>query len=98
LDKLELKRIKSVGKERKVKERAKGWEDVNGVSVKKAKGANAFDGLDDEEKKRAEKEWVSDEEMDDEAVAAGSELKESKQADAVAPNNAPLPIVDEEPL
>ncbi|KAF2126434.1 hypothetical protein P153DRAFT_251991, partial [Dothidotthia symphoricarpi CBS 119687] len=65
MDKLELKRIKSFGRELKVKERAKGWEDVNGVATKKTK-KGTFDVLDDEADDKAEREWVSDDEMDDE--------------------------------
>ncbi|KAH7377771.1 Alb1-domain-containing protein [Pyrenochaeta sp. MPI-SDFR-AT-0127] len=104
-EKLELKRQKSLGSEKKIKERAKGWEDVNGVTVKKSKKTTAFDGLDEEtEDKRKEREWVSDEEMDgndlttSEGVeAAKDEVKESgKQVEEVIPESVPLPVeVDE---
>ncbi|KAF2646229.1 hypothetical protein P280DRAFT_368951, partial [Massarina eburnea CBS 473.64] len=40
MDKLELKRVKSFGKEKKVKERAKAWDEVNetGLNKKKTRG------------------------------------------------------------
>ncbi|KAF1938493.1 hypothetical protein EJ02DRAFT_383596 [Clathrospora elynae] len=103
MDQLELKRMKSVGREKKIKERAKGWEDVNGDGLKKTKKGNAFEELEAEEK-RGEKEWVSDAEMDDEdAVAGGSETVaegevkcEGKQVEAVVPGSVPLPVEEEE--
>lgn len=109
MDKLELKRIKSMGSERKIKERAKGWEDVNGVSMKKSKkGVNAFEGLDDEEteEQRKEREWVSDEEMDgndltapDAAASSNGEVKgEGKPTEVIAPAAVPLPVEEDELL
>ncbi|CAO2655395.1 Nn.00g104590.m01.CDS01 [Neocucurbitaria sp. VM-36] len=105
MDKLELKRIKSLGNEKKVKERAKGWEDVNGVSVKKSKKtASAFEGLDDAdtEENRRERGWVSDEEMDGNDLAApngSGEVKgEGKPADVVVPATVPLPVEEDELL
>ncbi|KAF1847179.1 uncharacterized protein K460DRAFT_276760 [Cucurbitaria berberidis CBS 394.84] len=109
MDKLELKRMKSLGSEKKIKERAKGWEDVNGVSVKKSKkSANAFEELDDEdtEEKRQEREWVSDDEMDGNDLAApkdaanipGGVKGEGKPTEAIVPTSAPLPVEEDELL
>ena len=71
MDKLELKVQKSAGKEKKVRDRKKGWEELNvhGGNEKsvKMKRGNVFNGLEDgEEESRSgkEREWVSDEEMD----------------------------------
>ncbi|KAF2743231.1 hypothetical protein M011DRAFT_481007 [Sporormia fimetaria CBS 119925] len=62
LDKLETKVKKSVAKEKTVKERAKGWEEVN--EEKKKKQKNPFAALEDDgEDTREKREWVSDEEM-----------------------------------
>lgn len=91
MDKLELKRIKSFGKEKKVKERAKGWEDVNGISVKKTKKK------DGDEKK--DSEWVSDEEMDgDEAAPAVGEVEGEAQTVDTAAASIPLPAAEDELL
>ncbi|KAF1957758.1 hypothetical protein CC80DRAFT_442665 [Byssothecium circinans] len=72
MDKLELKRAKSFGKEKKVKQRAKAWDEVNeaGLSRKKSKkgmvGGDAFEGLDEEEGlRRGQRKWELDEEMED---------------------------------
>ncbi|KAF2438369.1 hypothetical protein P171DRAFT_526062 [Karstenula rhodostoma CBS 690.94] len=66
-DKLALKVAKSLGREKKVKERRKGWEDINEAKRKKAAKANAFGALggDDEGEGKAG-EWVTlgDLEMD----------------------------------
>ncbi|KAF2681511.1 hypothetical protein K458DRAFT_309438 [Lentithecium fluviatile CBS 122367] len=98
MDKLELKRMKSVGKEKKVKERAKGWEEVNGVWTKKKKTKNTLE--EDEQEKRGGREWVSDEEMDD--TAAGTEdavpdaiAGEVKELEVVVPASVPLPVATE---
>jgi hypothetical protein len=104
MDKLELKRMKSVGKVTVVKERAKGWEDVNTNGTKKPRKENVIDQL--AEEKRKEREWVSDEDMDDEEAGApdGTEQKveevkgESKAEDAVLPQSVPLPVEKDEML
>jgi len=101
LDKLELKVAKSVGKEKKTKERRKGWEEVNGEKKKKNKGGNVFDALSDEDsEQRKEREWVSDEEMDEDGIddrpsAAEGEVK---QLEVVAPANVPLPVEVEDEM
>ncbi|KAF2825545.1 hypothetical protein CC86DRAFT_323988 [Ophiobolus disseminans] len=109
LDKMQVKVVKSLGKELKVKERAKGWEDVNdeGVKKKKTKKSAAVDDMDnDTEAKRKEREWVSDEDMDDTEVVlqdpsstSNGEVKgEGNQADAIVPESVPLPVVEDELL
>lgn len=85
MDKRQVKVVKSLGKERNIKERSKGWEDVNGDGKKRKKTT----GLDDDKNDR---EWVSDKDMDDTAVAAAPE-----PAAAVA-ESIPLPVVEDELL
>lgn len=104
LDKMELKVQKSVGRERKVKERRKGWEEVNEIKKKRRK-QNAFEALEDgEEAGRKDREWVSDEEMDGD-VNGGAEdgmednvvvpeiAGEVKKLELVDPESVPLPAV-----
>ncbi|KAF2279946.1 uncharacterized protein EI97DRAFT_358578, partial [Westerdykella ornata] len=64
LDKLELKVQKSVAREKNVRERRKGWEEVNGERRDK-KQRNPFEALEEGnfESSTREREWVSDEEM-----------------------------------
>lgn len=96
MDKLELKVQKSVGKEKKVKDRRKGWDEVNGEKRKK----NAFEILEGGEEKK-EREWVSDEEMPEVEVDSGlqadvvGEVKE-----VVVPESMPQPVstVEEDEL
>jgi hypothetical protein len=106
-EKLALKRAKSRGKEQKIKERAKGWEDVNGDGTKKSKKEVALDEL-KEEAKRREREWVSDEEMDDEEAGAqngvavepqaGDIKGENKQVESAVPASVPLAVEEDEML
>ncbi|KAJ5020439.1 Alb1-domain-containing protein [Bipolaris maydis] len=65
MDKLANKRLKSLGKGRKVTERAKGWEDINGEGVKKVKKGGM--------------EWGGDEDMDEasEAKEVGATVAQS---------------------
>jgi hypothetical protein len=109
-DKMELKVVKSLGKERNIKERSKGWEDVNdeGKEKKKKKSKKVDVEVKDEEKEeqRKEREWVSDEDMDDTDTAAqenetaelGQVEGESKQVDAILPESVPLPVEEDELL
>jgi hypothetical protein len=108
MDKLEKKRAKSVGKSKKIVERAKGWEDVNGDGSKKSKKEVALEQLEAEEK-RKEREWVSDEDMDVEeetaAAAEGGDVVkdgevkgESKEADVEISQSIPAPVETEEML
>ncbi|OAG23449.1 hypothetical protein CC77DRAFT_1092776 [Alternaria alternata] len=102
MDKLEKKRAKSVGKSKKIVERAKGWENVNGDGTKKSKKQIAIEQLEDEEK-RKEREWVSDEDMDVEeetaAVEENGEVKgEGKEMDAEISEKVPAPVEVEEML
>jgi hypothetical protein len=84
LDKLELKVQKSLTKEKKVRERKKGWEDVN-EEKKEKKQKNAFEALEDQDDDR---EWVSDEEMPE--VELGAE--------DVAGAVKAVPVADSVPL
>ncbi|KAF2011471.1 hypothetical protein BU24DRAFT_426557 [Aaosphaeria arxii CBS 175.79] len=75
VEKLALKRQKSLGREKVIRERAKGWDEVNGEKVK-AKSKNAFNALaeeEDDEPSTERKVW-GDEEManaeEDTAVVA----------------------------
>ncbi|CAN9222258.1 unnamed protein product [Alternaria alternata] len=102
MDKLEKKRAKSVGKSKKIVERAKGWEDVNGDGTKKSKKQIAIEQLEDEEK-RKEREWVSDEDMDVEeetaAVEENGEVKgKGKEMDAEISEKVPASVEVEEML
>lgn len=106
IDKRHVKVVKSLDKEKTVKERSKGWEDVNGDGKKK-KSANAFEELDaDAQQTREEREWVSDEEMDDTEAEGqqgsgltAEEVKgEGKPLDAVVPESIPLPVEEDELL
>jgi hypothetical protein len=93
MDKLELKRQKSKLREKTVKERAKGWEDINGDGGKRKKGAFdvlAVEGDDDDD----EKAWV-DEEMGD-ATAKDAEAQDTATKEDTAV--AALPVVDDELL
>jgi hypothetical protein len=93
MDKLELKRQKSKLREKNVKERAKGWEDINGEGGKRKKGAFdvlAVEGDDDDD----EKAWV-DEEMGD---AAGKDAEVQDTATKEDTAVAALPVVDDELL
>lgn len=102
LDKLELKVARSVGKEKKIRERRKGWEEVNGG--KKAKSGNAFEVLEENGTEERRKEWVSDEEMDngDADMDAENEglpvavVGEVKHLEVVLPETVPLPVATEE--
>ena len=88
--------MKSVGKEKVVKERAKGWEDVNGEGAKK-KSKNVFGELGE---KKGDREWVSDEDMDEEVKNGEGEVQGTgKEEDAVvAPESVALPVAEDEML
>ena len=96
MDKLELKRIKSFGKEKAVKERAKGWEDINGEGggKKRVKSVVFEDGEGEggELKRKKESGWVGEEEMD--GVDGAVESKD----DVVVPESVPLPVQEDELL
>jgi hypothetical protein len=108
LDKMQVKVVKSLGKEKNIKERSKGWEDVNGESTtKKRKDVKVLDEVnDDDEEEKKNREWVSDEEMDDTAVvgaepstAQGGEVKgESKEVEVATAANTALTAVEDELL
>jgi len=88
LDKLEVKVQRSVGNEKKVRERRKGWEEVN--DGKKKKGG--FEVLGDgEEDGGKEREWVSDEEMDGAADVVVPEVSGEVKEVVVLPASVPLP-------
>ena len=82
LDKLQNKVAKSVGKEKRVIERRKGWDEVN-VDKRKLlrKKGNAFGALEDEGTEGREREWVSDEEMPE---ADGGSGEDDRMVDGVA--------------
>ncbi|USP81962.1 uncharacterized protein yc1106_09236 [Curvularia clavata] len=94
MDKLANKRLKSMGKGRKITERSKGWEDINGEGAKKGKKGTTLE--DEAEQKKTEREWVSDEDMDD---GGDGEVKgESKEVDVAIAQSAAAPVEEEEML
>ncbi|CAA9959585.1 hypothetical protein PTMSG1_03002 [Pyrenophora teres f. maculata] len=101
MEKLEKKRMKSLGKEKKIKERAKGWEDVNGEGLKKSKKEHMVEEVEAEEM-RGDGGWVSDEEMDEEVGGAGAtdgEVKgEGKKVDTAVPETVSAPAVEVEEM
>lgn len=72
MDKLELKRAKSYGRERKVKERAKGWEDINEIEGRKKKKGKKEAGT--------EGEW---EDVDEVAEAKGRKWLDEEMEEVV---------------
>jgi len=73
LDKLEVKREKSFGREKKVKERAKGWEEVNGGGAV----VTGKMGRSEDRKNVGVEEaagWVSDEGMEGEAKSGDAQV------------------------
>ena len=81
MDKLAVKVAASVGREKRVKERRKGWDEVNEEKRKKkgkkeVAGGNVFEMLGEEGGKR-EREWGGDEDMDG---AEGGELQVGGEA------------------
>jgi hypothetical protein len=107
IDKQHVKIVKSLDKEKIVKERSKGWEDVNGDGKKKKKTTNPSEELgEDEQAKRDEREWVNDEEMDDTEAGvqtvqdtSAAEVKgDGKPLEAVVPESVALPVQDDELL
>ncbi|KAF9700262.1 hypothetical protein EKO04_001798 [Ascochyta lentis] len=101
MDKWELKRAKSITKAASIKERAKLWDDINGESTSRKKSAFATlaEGNETEASKK-EREWVSDEDMDEAAAAAkeAAVQSEGKPAEAAAPVSAPAAPVQEDEL
>lgn len=102
IDKLELKRAKSAGKEKKVRERSKGWEEVNGERVvkKTTNGVNGFAALGGEEEggEWESRKWGSDEDMDADRDGDGDGVvKEGKvkEADVAAAAAAAAEVEDE---
>ncbi|EMD65138.1 hypothetical protein GGP41_003777 [Bipolaris sorokiniana] len=87
MDKLANKRLKSLGKGRKVTERAKGWEDVNGEGAKKVKKGGVLGDSEDVELKRGEREWGGDEDMDE----AGEVKGEVKEVDVAVAQSVAVP-------
>jgi hypothetical protein len=109
LDKMHVKVVKSLASEKNIKDRSKGWEDVNGEgTTKKRKDVKVLEEVNDDgdavEKK--DREWVSDEEMDDTAVVAaeastvqdGEVEGESKEAETATAASIALPAVEDELL
>ncbi|KAH7384097.1 Alb1-domain-containing protein [Phaeosphaeria sp. MPI-PUGE-AT-0046c] len=96
LDKRQVKVVKSLGKEKNIKDRSKGWEDVNGEGKKKKKTAGVDGDDNDETEPKADREWVSDDDMDDQVPA---EVQGSgNEVDAAVPASIPLPVEDDELL
>jgi hypothetical protein len=98
--------VKSLGKEKNIKDRSKGWEDVNGEgTTKKKKDSKPLEDVDDEDEttEKKDREWVSDEDMDDTAVVAsqssgGEVAGDGAQLEAPAAASIPLPVVEDELL
>lgn len=107
LDKRHVKVVKSLDKEKVVKERSKGWEDVNGDGRPRKKVAAGVDDADSSEQAPTrEREWVSDEEMDGAEAAEqaavslqnGQVEAEGAQVDVTIPASVPLPVEEDELL
>lgn len=95
MDKWEKKKAKSIEKAKGIKERAKVWDEVNEIDVKKSKKKGTFAGLEDEGDEldaKGRSVWVDvkegDAEMDE---VAGQETGEEK-VESVAP------VVEEDEL
>lgn len=106
MDKRQVKVVKSLGKQTNIKERAMGWEDVNGEGKKKKKKTSGHeDGVEDEGD-AANGGWVSDDGMHENEAAASEpsaaqegEVKgQSKPVDTAIPEGIPLPVVEDELL
>ncbi|KAH5411916.1 hypothetical protein HBI23_173920 [Parastagonospora nodorum] len=97
MDKRQVKVVKSLGKERNIKERSKGWEDVNGDGKKRKKTTGLDDADEHDADGKDDREWVSDEEMDDTVAAAAAAAAAPEPAAAVA-ESIPLPVVEDELL
>ena len=97
LDKRQVKVVKSIGKQENIKNRAQGWEDVNGDGKKKKKKTKAVD----EEEVKNDGGWVDDEEMD-ETVAAVPEATVVEDGEAAKVQDAAagtsLPVEEDELL
>jgi hypothetical protein len=102
MDKRQVKVVKSLGKELNIKERSKGWEDVNGEGKKKKKkAADLGDADEDKPDTKKDREWVSDEDMDEiEASAApvGEVKGDNKPLDTAVPDGIALPVIEDELL
>ncbi|OCL03907.1 hypothetical protein AOQ84DRAFT_442390 [Glonium stellatum] len=95
MEKLEVKMQKSVGREKRVRERRKAWDELNGEKTG-TKINNAFSALEN----GGGGEWVSDEEMEavEEASGEVEAIPDATQTNAVGevkevavPESAPLP-------
>lgn len=95
MDKLANKRLKSLGKGKKITERAKGWEDINDDGTKKSKKGSTLED-EAEQKKKKEREWVSDEDMDE--GGDGEVKSESKEVDGAAAQSAAAPVEEVEEM
>lgn len=99
MDKWELKKAKSITKAASIKERSKMWDDINGESISSKKSAFATLAEDGEtEASKKEREWVSDEDMDEAATKEGAVQSESKPVEVAVPASAPAAPVEEDEL
>ncbi|KAF2189053.1 hypothetical protein K469DRAFT_564290 [Zopfia rhizophila CBS 207.26] len=96
-DKLEVRVQRSAGKEKKVRERRKAWDEVNG---EKKKARNAFEVLEEEGAAHRDRGWVSDEEMPEVDRGLGDDGLEAEVTgevkELVVPASVPLPVVTAE--
>jgi hypothetical protein len=101
LDKRQVKVVKSIGKQENIKNRAQGWEDVNGDGKKKKKKTKTVDEAEAAEEADKISGWVDDEDMDDTAAAvqepAAGEAAKVQEDPAVAAGIS-LPVVEDELL
>ncbi|KAH5443326.1 hypothetical protein HBI52_037420 [Parastagonospora nodorum] len=98
MDKRQVKVVKSLGKERNIKERSKGWEDVNGDGKKRKKTTGLDDADEHDADGKDDREWVSDEEMDDTVAAAAAAAAAAPEPAAAVAESIPLPVVEDELL
>jgi hypothetical protein len=102
LDKRQVKVVKSIGKQENIKNRAQGWEDVNGDGKKKKKKTKTVEDVDPAEEADQISGWVDDEDMDDtaavvQAPTAGGEAAYTQEEPAVSAGTS-LPVVEDELL
>jgi hypothetical protein len=100
LDKRQVKVVKSIGKQENIKNRAQGWEDVNGDGKKKKKKTKTVD-VDAAEEEDKLSGWVDDEDMDEpaavaQAPTAGGEAYTQDEPAVTAGTS--LPVVEDELL
>jgi hypothetical protein len=95
MDKWEKKKAKSIEKAKGIKERAKVWDEVNEIDVKKSKKKGTFAGLEDEGDEldaKGRSVWVDVKEGDAEMDEVAGKETGGEKVESVAP------VVEEDEL